>query len=60
MRGIKFCAIAIISGLLLSGCCNTGGSIMQTPTAVDYNQCNSCSVCSTCGYNQNYRDSGWY
>ena len=56
MRGLAFCVILVISGLLLSGCCSSGSS----STGKDTYQCSSCSVCSTCGYSKNYRDSAWY
>jgi|GEM_PF-5703228 hypothetical protein len=60
MRGLAFCVILVISGLLLSGCCSSGSSYMGSTTGKDTYQCSSCSVCSTCGYSKNYRDSAWY
>lgn len=58
MKGLVFCVLLVVTGLLLSGCCSSGSSFSTVGN--DAYQCNSCSVCSTCGYSKNYRDSAWY
>lgn len=58
MKGLGFCVLLVVTGLLLSGCCSSGSSF--STVGKDTYQCNSCSVCNTCGYSKNYRDSAWY
>lgn len=57
MRGVAFCVLIVVFGLMLSGCCTSGSSFTS---GKDTYQCNSCSVCSSCGYANSYRDAGWY